>query len=82
MKKVILGMVFVFATGTMMNANTIISNDSVDCDSYATVTQGIVLMAGISYEDSLRVFDNAYSACVSYNIADLVEIEEPEEITD
>lgn len=79
MKKVIFALVFVFFTGTFVNASSNTLEDNyVDCDEYASVTQGISLLAGFSYEESLNVFINAYDACVGYNLANLVEIEEEE----
>ncbi|MFD2529725.1 hypothetical protein [Polaribacter marinaquae] len=81
MKKVILSLVFVLATGTMMNAKnmSVDAIQDIDCDQFANVSQAIVLMNGGSYGDSLIAFDNAYSGCVDYNIDNLIEMEEPEE---
>ena len=79
MKKIILSLVFVFTMGTMVNANSKNATAfSLDCHEYADITQGISLLAGFSYGDSLSIWANAYSACVGYNMSSLVEIEEDE----
>lgn len=60
MRKLILGMVFVFATGTMMNANNTIIKENVlskftfeQCDAWATVHGALY---GASYEDEHNMF--------------------------
>lgn len=68
-------LVFVFFTGTLANANSNTFQDYADCDEFAEVSQGIALLNGSSYEDSLNVFIGAYDACVEYNISILVEVD-------
>lgn len=80
MKKLALVFIFMLATSSLVNASSnVMASDYVDCDAYADVTQGIALMNGWSYGDSLSIWADAYSSCVSYNMANLVEVEEFED---
>ncbi|WP_457618547.1 hypothetical protein [Lutibacter sp.] len=67
MKKIILGIVFVFASFTMVNANNdIVSTEDVvqfTCDEVASNFASLAYESGYSVEDSIRVYDAIYSNC-------------------
>lgn len=67
MKKIILGIVFVFATVTMVNAN---SNDKVEgvCDQYAMDVFYSAVDEGMSYEDAYNLSNDANDVCRSLHL--------------
>ncbi len=76
-------MLFVIAVGNgkmFSISKNVDNNSSMDCSEYADITQGIVMLTGISFEESLTAWINAYDACIGYQIENLVEVEEEEEI--
>jgi hypothetical protein len=76
MKKLILGMVFVFATGTIMNASTTTNDKEVKeesyCDAlYYEVRDAVTLMSGSEYV-GIAAAIAAENACMAEEI-DILE---------
>tara|TARA_R110001583_G_scaffold82774_1_gene219274 strand:+ start:4585 stop:4809 length:225 start_codon:yes stop_codon:yes gene_type:complete len=68
MKKIILGVVFVFASITMVNANTN-TNDKVDgrCSNFAMEVFYEATDQGMSYEDAYDLSNDAENICKALN---------------
>ncbi|WP_288955471.1 hypothetical protein [uncultured Polaribacter sp.] len=62
MKKLILAVVFVFATGTIMNANSLMTKDK-SCSEIAFDLQGDLEDKGVDMETANEVANLIYEIC-------------------
>jgi len=77
MKKIILGIVFVFATVTMVNANIYKSSD--DCSELADAAAdsvGVALGGYAFFGDYLEVWLAVDNACWEAKLRDMVDVDE------
>lgn len=65
MKKLILSLVFVFATGTMMNATSINVEAEKSCSEIAFDLQGDLEEVGIDMETANTVANLIYDMCIA-----------------
>jgi hypothetical protein len=63
MKKIILGMVFVFATVTMVNAENESLEVPAKCGELAQEVFDSAVSQGESYEDAMNLSDAMYNTC-------------------